>query len=232
MPSRKHYLVAGLAYLVIIVCGLYSEGIVRMGLLMEGDAASTARNIRESELLFRSGLVGDLFMILADIVVAVIFYRLLKPVSELVALLAAAFRLAQASVIAANLVNHLSPLLLLSGASGLQAMQVEQLEALALFHLQSHGYGYLISQVLFAFNCFAMGYLLHRSTAFPRLLGIAVGLSGFAYLADALTNFLLPAQVEAVSMVLLVPVVTEISFCVWLIAKGIREPRAASLAGA
>ena len=63
---------AGLLYLVIIVCAGFAEGAVRSSLVVPGDAAATAANIRGSEMLFRAGFVADLVAFLSDLVVSVL----------------------------------------------------------------------------------------------------------------------------------------------------------------
>ena len=75
--------VAGLLYLTIIICGIYSEVFVRGSLVVMGDAAGTANNILASEGLFRIGFAADILMLLCDVAIAVLFYVLLKPVSRI-----------------------------------------------------------------------------------------------------------------------------------------------------
>jgi hypothetical protein len=222
METKKLAHSAGYLYLLIIVCGLFSEGYVRLNLLVPGDSAQTAQNIMGSNLLFRFAFVSDLFMVVADVGVAIIFYILLKPVSELVSLLAAFFRLAQAAVIAMNLLNHLSPLLLVGTASKV-SWTPEQLNDLILFFMESHKNGYLISQVFFSFNCAAMGFLLFKSSLFPNWLGVGIALASAVYFIDAIVHFLAPLLVVYVSVLLLIPIVVELSLCLWLIVKGVRR---------
>ena len=85
--------VAGLLYLIIIVSGIFSEVYVRSKLVVTGDATATAANILASEGLFRIGFAADAIMLLSDVAIAVLFYLLLRPVSNALALTAAAFRL-------------------------------------------------------------------------------------------------------------------------------------------
>jgi hypothetical protein len=91
--------VAGVLYFIIIIAGIFAEFGVRSSLIVSGDAAATASTILAAEGLFRSGMAADLVMILADVALALLFYVLLKPVSQALALLAAFFRLAQAAVL-------------------------------------------------------------------------------------------------------------------------------------
>lgn len=229
MSDKQLARTAGVFYLIIIICGLFSEGFVRMSLIVPGQAVQTATNIAGADFLFRLGFVSDLVMIVADIIVAVIFYFLLRPVSEIVALLAAFFRLAQAAVIAANLLNHLSPLLLVS-TIGDGSFDQNQLSSLTLFFMEGHRHGYLISQVLFSINCIAMGYLLIQSRLFPKILGWGVSMAAVVYLLDALVNFLSPNLAESTALLMVIPILAEFSLCFWLLFKGIKTPQKVSIA--
>jgi hypothetical protein len=77
------------AYLIIIIAGIFAEFFVRQSLIVPGDATATADNIMASESLFRLSIAGDLIMIMCDVALALVFYVLLKPVSNSLSLLAA-----------------------------------------------------------------------------------------------------------------------------------------------
>jgi hypothetical protein len=94
--------IGGALYLLIIVAGVYGEVIVRGHLMVEGNVPATAQKIMASELLFRSGIVGDLMMHLCDVPLTLILYLLLKPVSKNLSLLAALFSLLQTSILSFN----------------------------------------------------------------------------------------------------------------------------------
>lgn len=216
--------VTGLLYLLIIACGLFSELYVRGGLIVPGDAAATAANIRAAEGLFRLGFASDLLVFLADVAVAVLLYVLLRPVSRPLALLAAALRLTGTAIYGANLLNHLAPLLLLGGGAPLQGFSGEQLQAMALLFLELHGHGYDLGLVFFGAHCLALGWLLWRAALFPSVLGVLMVLAGLGYLVGSLTLFLAPAHVDAVAPVYLAPLVGELALCLWLLVRGVRRP--------
>jgi hypothetical protein len=105
---------AGLLYLVIIVCGLFSELFVRSALIIWKDAETTAGNILASQGLFRVGLVADSVMLFADIAIAVILYLMFRPVNRPLSLTAAAFRLTEAAILGFNLlIYYTTPLALM-----------------------------------------------------------------------------------------------------------------------
>jgi hypothetical protein len=223
--NRRTARIAGLLYLVIIVTAGFSEGYVRASLLVPGDAAATAANVLASEGLFRLGIVSDLVAFSADAVVAVLLYVLLRPVNRTLALAAATLRLiAHPAIASINLLNQYAALLLLTEGAYLTAFEPAQLQALALFFLDAHGYGYLVAGVFFGLHLLVLGYLLYRSDRFPAALGVLVVVAAVGYLIESLTFFLLPGyEPIATSIVLLTAVVGEVSLALYLLVRGVRS---------
>ena len=222
LDPRRLARIAGVLYLVIIASGLFSELVVRGTLVVRGDAAATAANILAADTLFRVGVVSDLVMVLADVAIAVALYVLFAPVSRTLSATAAAFRLAQAAVLALNLLHQFAALLVLRQDGALSAFDPDQLEALALLLMDLHRYGYLLGLVLFAGNLAVTGYLLYRSGFLPRTLGALSVLAAAGYLIDTLMFVLLPGYDGAASNLVLAPAfVFELGFASWLLIKGV-----------
>ena len=182
-----------------------------------------------SESLFRIGIAGDLIMIISDVALALIFYVLLKPVSNSLSLLAAFFRLGQAAILGINLLNLFFVLQLLSGADYLAVFGADQLHALVLLFLNGHSLGYSIGLVLFGLSLFVLGYLVFKSGYFPRILGILLVIASLGYLIDSFASFLLPNyhDYEAIfALVVFLPAfIGELSMCLWLLIKGVNVQR-------
>jgi hypothetical protein len=93
--------------------GLVSEVLLRGPVLAGGaDGLSLA-----SALPLRQSLVADTLMVMADLGVAVLLYRLLKPYGKSLALAALLFRTAQAMVISANLLFQVRAVQLLEAGA-------------------------------------------------------------------------------------------------------------------
>ena len=216
--------VAGVLYLLIFITAGFSEGYVRSGMIVPGDAAATAGNIMAAPGLFRLGFVSDLVAFMSDAVVSVLLYVLLRPVSRTVSLLAAAFRLlAHPAIAAINLLNHYAALLLLQGDAYLSVFTTDQLHALASLFLNMHGYGYLIAGAFFGVHCLILGYLLFKSDYFPGILGIMMAIAALGYLTESFGNFLFPGHGDVLAWFVAVPAVLgEFSLTLWLLIKGIR----------
>ena len=85
---------AGLLYLLIAISGGFSIGYVPSVIMAPGDAASTAQNILDNQGLFRLGILGDIIVLLLEIILTEMLYRLFKPVSQTLSMIAAFSRLA------------------------------------------------------------------------------------------------------------------------------------------
>ena len=215
---------AGVLYLVIILSGLFSELFVRSGMIVPGDANATAENISANSFLFRIGFISDLVMVMSDVGVALLLYLLLKPINQGLSLLAAFFRLAQATVLGINLLNFYLPLLLIGNGDYLHSFSGEQLNSLSLLFLNAHSYGYLISGVFFGFSCVILGYLIYQAEYFPKWLGVLVVAAGISYLIDCIVNFLFPEFASTSEiLVMTVAVISELSLCLFLLVKGVKS---------
>jgi len=219
--ERKMARVAGLLYLIVIIAGIFAEGYVREGLVVSGNATATANNIIAAEGLFRMSIAGDVMMILCDVALGVIFYLLLRPVNNALALLAAFFRLAQAVTLAVNLLNLFFAYQLLKGLDYLIQFTTGQLQALALLFLNTHRIGYDIGLIFFGIYLLLLSYLILKSGYFPRVLGILLLIAGISYLTDSF-SFLYPTYATLTGQLMVAPtVIAELTLTFWLLIKGI-----------
>ena len=213
--------IGGFAYLFIIIAGALGELFIRNTLLVQGNAAATANNIAASPLLWRMGIAGDLLMHVCDLIVAIVYYKLLRPVNKDLALLAVFFGLIQTAVLVANKMNMVMPLLL-QNADYLKAFTQEQLQAWAYLSVKSHSYGFGIGLIFFGFECLIDGYLIFRTGYLPKVLGVMIQIAGLCYLINSFALILAPALANRISpAILLPPFVGELSICLWLIFKGV-----------
>jgi hypothetical protein len=224
MPQSKAARITGISWLIIIVAGIVAEFVIRMPLIVPGDAAATAGNITDSEWLFRISIVSDLIMLFFDVVVALALYVLLKPINRSLALLAAFFRLVMNAILGINLVNLTSAIVFSGGSPYLEVFEPDQLQALALHFLKAHSSGYDIGLVFFGVHLFIVGYLVFKSDSLPRILGILLLFASFGYIIDSLANVLLsdehPVVSIAASILIFLALVAELSLSIWLIVKG------------
>jgi hypothetical protein len=214
--------IAGALILIMTVPALFAFGYVNSSLIVPGDATATANNILASEGLFRLGIVADALVFLIEIVLVVMLYVLLEPVSQTLSLVAAFARLAMAVVQGVNLLNHLIPLLLLSGTGYLRVFEPDQLHALALLFLDAFEYGAHIWGLFFALHLSFLGYLVYKTGYIPRILGVALVVSSLCYFIQGFGNILAPQYKEILSWVGLFSII-ELAFPLWLVIKGVKD---------
>lgn len=87
--QRKAARVVGFTYLFALVVAVFAEFYVRFTLVVPGNAAQTAQNILEHEGFFRLGVVANLTVFAADVVLITALYVVLRPVAPNLALAAA-----------------------------------------------------------------------------------------------------------------------------------------------
>jgi hypothetical protein len=218
--------VGGWLYLIVIVVGIFAEFFVRAKLIVSDDAVATAHSIMASESLWRLGFAFDLIGGALYVAITLILYVLLKPVDRNLSLLAAFFSLVGCAVGAVVALGHYAPLLILGGADYLNAFDPHQLQALARLSLKLHGYGEDVSIVFFGLYCALLGYLIFRSSYFPKFLGVLLIIGGLCYLINSFADFLSPAfSAKIPALILLPPGIAELSLCLWLIVVGVNVPK-------
>lgn len=216
--------IAGLLYLVIIIGGVFAEMFVRSRLVDYSNALVTAKNIEESEGLFRFGFSLELFVFVCDAAVTVLLYQLLKPINKELSLFAASFRLITVSILGLNLVYNFLPILLLNDSTYLATFNSEQLNTLSLFYMKVHGFGYNLALVFFSVHSVTIGYLISKSIYIPKILGILLIIAGLCYFINSYTSFLFPELSSKIFPAILLPaLIAELALSLWLLIKGVKK---------
>jgi hypothetical protein len=212
--------ITGALILIMAIIAPFSMLYVPSALIVSGDAAATANNIMASEALFRLGIVGDSVVFLIEIVLSVLLYVLLRPVSRPLSLIVGFSRLAMTVLQGINLLNSFIPLLLLSGASYLTVFEPDQLQALAMLFLDAHQSVVVIWGLSFGLHLFVLGYLVYKSGYIPRIIGVLLVVASLCYLIQSFGNILFPNYGEVFALVGFISIV-EIALPLWLLIKGV-----------
>lgn len=214
--------IAGLCYLIVIATGLFSEVFVRQALRVSNDALTTAHNIQINEMLFRWGFVADLINFVVGIPTILIIYHFFKKSNKILLQIALALVIIQTAIIAVNLLNQITPLLLLSNDTYLNTFQQGELATLSLLSLNIQSQGYAIGFVFFGFYCILIGFVIYKTNAMPRIIGVLYALAGLCYLINSFTMFLTKGFANSLFVYLAIPIfIGELSVCLWLLIKGI-----------
>src|SRR6202047_2396865 len=216
--------VAGFLYLLLVVFAPFRLIYIPSTLIVRGNATATANNIAGHELLFRLGIVADLFCGTILIFLTLALYRLFKGVDQNLAVLMVILGgLLPAAIDFFNVLNDAAALLLVRGADFLSALEKPQRDALAMLFLHLHHQEIVAAEIFWGLWLFPLAVLVYRSRFLPRFLGVWLIVNGFAYLAMSFTGLLLPQYEDMVGNIAFPALLGEMAFVLWLLIKGAKE---------
>ncbi|GJM42781.1 MAG: DUF4386 domain-containing protein [Ardenticatenaceae bacterium] len=217
---------AGMLYLIIAVAAIFAHMVIPEQFIVAGDAATTAANIAANETMFRLGTVGsELIILLSEIVLSVVLYVLLKPVSKTLSLIAAVSRLAMTTIHGLNLLNYYLVFQLLNGGSLATAFSPDQVNALVTLFLDAYSIGFTIGIAFLVPHVLILGYLIVQSGYFPKVLGFLFLAAGIGYLFDSMGQLLVSGYTTTPGLIAAVIALAEIAFPIWLLVKGVNMDR-------
>lgn len=202
----RHARLAGGLYIGIIVLGLTGEVALRAPLIDWSDGTTTAEALAAGAARFRLSVGFDLIMAALDILLALVFLRMLRPVHRPATYAATALRLVQATILVGNAflvwpapeVAHPLPL------------------------IARHAAGYDLGLLFFGGNCLLMAWLLRETGRPPRWIPFGIAAAGLVYLIGSSTRFLAPNLNAAIQPAYLIPVIAETGLALWLLTS--RKP--------
>lgn len=216
--------IAGLLYLLVILLGPFSLIYVPNVIVVTGNAAATANNVRSNEMLLRLGVVGDVLTGIVFLFVVLSLYQLLKDVDRRLAIVMVILGgVIPLPIFCLNALNWVACLLLAHSADYLSTFSQDQRNSLNMMFIQLHGQGNVINSVFWGLWLFPFGTLVIRSRFLPRLLGIWLIVNGFAYLATSFTGLLLPQHREMMENIAQPALLGEIAIMLWLVIVGAKE---------
>jgi Domain of unknown function (DUF4386) len=220
IPFKNPGRFVGLIYVLVSIGGLFSLVYVPGKIFVHGDAIATASNIAARETLFRFGIACNLVFQILFMWVALALYDLLKGVSRRQALLMFGLIAAPLPVLLMNELNSIAALLLVRGAGFLSVLEKPQRNALAMMFLNLHDRGFDIAGIFWGLWLFPLGLLVYRSGFIPRILGIILMVSCFAYIIDSLVPIAVPRYQTVISPWMGVLRAGELLFMLWLLIMG------------
>lgn len=223
LSPRMAALLAGFGYLGILVFNTVALSLVD-GLIVRGDAATTASNIMASESTFRLGIASWVVVLALDAVVAWALYIFLEPVGRHLALLSAWFRLVFVVIAASALLSLFAASQLLGAAGGSTAFGQDQLDILAILSLYPYEFGFNVAFVFFGLHILSLGYLILRTDYVPRVLGVLLVVASAGYFIDSFASVVSSSYADNPTLFIVfvaVPaLVAEYSLAFWLLIKG------------
>jgi hypothetical protein len=226
-PSKKTARTAGLLYLIVVLCGIFSLAYVPSALIEWQDAAKTYTNIQASETLFRLGIVAGIVCYTAFLLLPFVLYKLLQQVDKTHATTMVVLAAASVPFSLYNLVHKMEVLTLVSKEQFLDAIPTEQIQAQVMFQLNAYDSGVQLISVFWGLWLLPFGYLVYKSGFLPKFLGILLMAGCFGYLINFIGGFLFPryADIGIAKFVSLPATIGEIGICLWLLIAGIKTHR-------
>ena len=222
---KKQSRIAAALYFISCLPAPFALLYVPNVLIVRGDAAATANNVRDSEALLRLGMAVELFSATVVIFAILAFYRLFKAVSPKHALAFTVLFLISIPISYLNVLNDLAALTLARGPAFLSAVfDKAQLDALVMFFLRLHNQGVILAQIFWGLWLFPFGIAIMRSGFIPRFVGIAAIMAGCGYVFSSFVSLFLPPSAQGVGQLAMILGVGELTFF-WMLIWGAKEPQ-------
>jgi hypothetical protein len=222
---QKYAKIAGFLYLAYILVEILTDAFVLSPLVEFGDAALTANNIMTHRFQFQLSFLGILLSGVLFLMAAWALYSLLKPVNKNLALLFLLLNMGGVAIQCVNDLNLMAAHLLLNSTQAAKAFQADQLQALIMVFLELNDKGTWASQIFFGAWLFPLGYLVFKSGFVPKVLGVVLMVHCFAWLATFLQFFLIPSFTAITYISYPLGFIAEFGFTLWLLIKGVKEPK-------
>lgn len=212
---------AGALYLLTILTGILAQVAISGSLVVPGDAAATAAAILANEARYSLGYTVYLVEMASQIVMAVLFYRLLRPAGRTLAQVALALHLTGTGIKTLSRLFFLAPVLVVGSTPFLDGFDTAQRNGLAMLLLGLNDMGAGVALPFFGLTSVLEGVLILRSTFLPRalgVLGILGGIGWLTYLVPTLGARLFP-------LIIGVALVGSLARIGWLLVVGVHEER-------
>jgi hypothetical protein len=191
-------------------------------LIVRGDAAATATNVRNAEGLLRAGMAVELLSATVVIFSMLAFYQLFKAVSKKHAMAMMILMLIATPISYLNVLNDIAVLTFARGPAYLSAVFTRtQLDALVLFFFRLHNQGIVLAQIFWGLWLFPFGLAVLRSGFIPRFVGIATIIAGCGYLLNSTVALFLPAA-QGIGDLAMILGIGELAFF-WLLFCGAKD---------
>jgi len=210
-------------FLILTMIGGYFGEMYVPSQIMTGDAAATVAQLRQNDGLFRLGFAAYLIEAFSDIVLAWLFYLLLRPVHRDLALLSAFFGVVSMSLFAVTQMFYFSAPIFLKGGEYLAAFSPPQLEALANVFLSLYARLSGLFTLFYGTAWIVRGCLTFTSAYLPRLLGALMVVAGLGFVAKNMTSLL--ASAYSSDMLLAPMFLNVVVLAVWMLFRGVDQEK-------
>ncbi len=216
---------AGMLYLAIALIAPYALMYVPSQIFVAGDNAATANNILANEFMFRSAIAIHLATQVIMFLVAMFLYKLFIDVNKFWGKMMVGFVVLGAPISFFSEICNITALKILKGGR-LDSFEPEQVHEMSRLIIKMGAYGIEMVQIYWGLWLIPLALLVYKSGFIPRIFGILLFLNGIGYILLSFTFVLFPHSQGIVWNISLPFIFTgEFSFILWLLIKGVKEPK-------
>ena len=220
---KKQSRIAALLYFLNGLPAPFALLYVPSVLIVRGNAAATANNVRNAEGLLRAGMAVELFSATVVIFAMLAFYELFKSVSKKHAMAMMILMLIATPISYLNVLNDVAALTFARSPAYLSSVfDKAQMDALVLFSFRLHGQGIILAQIFWGLWLFPFGIVVIRSGFIPRLVGIATIIAGCGYVISSSVVLFLPPSAQGFADLAMILGIGELAFF-WMLIRGAKD---------
>ncbi len=203
MSSRKLAIIAGSSYLIIFFAAIFANFFV-----LEAILKNPLETVTENHLTVRFGILAFLITVVFDVIVAWALYELYK--GDVLNFPSKLFRKMQSAIMGVAI--FALPLVLDLDSNAAILQQVNIFNTI-----------WLIGLFFFGIHLIFLARIIRN----PKLIALFLILAGIMYMVDTCAHFLLPNYSDYasvfLSMVAIPSILGEMSFAIWLLARGAKD---------
>ncbi len=218
---------AGLAYLGVVLAGLYSLAYVPSQLITLSDPAKTLEAIQGADLLFRTGVAAGFACYIFFLILPFLLYPIVAPHGRISAALMVGFAAVSVPLSMMALTNQFGIVRLLESPP--EGMDAAALAGQIDFYIRAYVREISAATIFWGLWLIPLGVLVIRSAVIPRILGVFLVAGGVGYVL----SFFGPVLYAGYNDTLLADYDTlassigEIGTCLWLLVMGAKDRRPA-----
>ena len=213
----------GILALITLFAGSFGEGYAPSVLIVSGNAAATAANFLEHEMLFRWGFMGYLVEAICDATLTMVFWVLVRPVHANLAMLMVVFRILATCGFATAQVLYHGAFATARSAHQLVGLDPAQLQALSFSFVKMSSFGGQLFTTFYGLATLVFAHLLWRSRLLPRWLSVLLAIMGSAFVLRTILMILAPAYASPLLLASAAFGMVPLTF--WLLVKGVDVSR-------
>lgn len=167
---RKAGRIAGITFLFNLIVPTLGYVFIQSQLLVEGNPGLTAENIINNELLFRLGILLEMFLTVGLVALGYSLFLLLQHVNKILSKFAFILKVVEASLTAVVTLFSFFALQILINSNEFPALTENNISIITGFMFEQHSILNSVPMLFLGFEMVLFSLLLYRSELIPKLI--------------------------------------------------------------